>query len=189
MARTVGVVVGIPEPWGSLLDRHRLASGDPMAPHIPAHLTLLGPTTVDHSPAAAVAIEAHLAAVAAAHRPFGVRLSGTGTFRPVTQVVFVALADGIAQCEALAGDIRSGPLDRTLAYPYHPHVTVAHDVSAEALDQVFGTLSTFEARFAVDAFTLYEHGPDGRWHPQRSFPLALTQGELPAGRGVTASEP
>lgn len=178
MARTVGVVVGIPEPWGSQLDQHRLASGDPMAPFIPAHLTLLGPVTVDPSPDATLKIEQHLAAVAGAHGSFEVRLAGTGTFRPVTQVVFVAVTGGFAECERLAADIRSGPLERELRYAYHPHVTVAHDVPADALDRVYATLATFEARFPVDSFTLYEHGPDGHWHPRRSFPLA------PAGAGL-----
>jgi 2'-5' RNA ligase len=188
LVRTIGVVVGIPEPWGKQLDEHRLASGDPMAPYIPAHLTLLGPVTVDTSPQATAAIEAHLAAVAATHRPFRVRLAGTGTFRPVTQVVFVALAEGGPECSVLAAGLRSGPLDRPLAYPYHPHVTVAHDVPTEALDEVSEALSEFEAHFPVDDFTLYEHGPDGHWHPQRTFPLTLTAGETRSGNGVTASE-
>lgn len=171
MGATIGVAVGIPEPWGSQLDEHRAASGDPMAAHIPAHLTLLGPTEI--SAAQDAAVEAHLAAVAAGHRPFQLHLRGTGTFRPITQVVFVAIVAGIAQCEHLAGAIRSGPLARELRYPYHPHVTVAHDVPDPALDAVFQNLATFEARFPIDAFTLYEHGPDGRWHPRRRFTLAL----------------
>ena len=172
MVRTIGVAVGIPEPWGSQLDEHRSASGDPMAPLIPAHLTLLGPTEVDVAPDAAAKIDAHLMSVAASHRPFHVHLRGTGTFRPITQVVFVAVAAGIGECELLSADIRSGPLARVLSYPYHPHVTVAHDVPSEALDAVFDELAGFEARFPIDGFTLYEHGADGRWQPQRRFMLA-----------------
>jgi 2'-5' RNA ligase len=171
VVRTIGVAVGIPEPWGSQLDDHRQASGDPLAAMIPAHLTLLGPTEVDASPAVSAKIEEHLAAVAEAHPPYQLHLRGTGTFRPVTQVVFVAVAAGIAECELLAANIRSGLLGRELRYPYHPHITVAHDVPAEALDGVFSGLATFEARFPIDGFTLYEHGEDGRWHPQRRFPL------------------
>ena len=171
LVRTIGVAVGIPEPWGSQLDEHRAASGDPMAALIPAHLTLLGPTEVDSSDAVSAKIEDHLASVAAEHRPFQLHLRGTGTFRPITQVVFVAVAAGISACEMLAADIRSGPLAREIKYPYHPHVTVAHDVEAAALDAVYDGLATFEARFPIDGFTLYEHGADGRWHPQRRFLL------------------
>ena len=171
MVRTIGVAVGIPEPWGSQLDEHRFASGDLLAALIPAHLTLLGPTEVDASPAVSAKIEEHLASVAASCPQFALHLRGTGTFRPVTQVVFVAVAAGIAECELLAANIRSGLLARELRYPYHPHITVAHDVPAEALDTVFDGLASFEARFPIDGFTLYEHGEDGRWHPQRRFPL------------------
>ncbi|HEX6871888.1 MAG TPA: 2'-5' RNA ligase family protein [Micromonosporaceae bacterium] len=171
--RTIGVAVGIPEPWGSHLDAHRAAAGDPMAPFIPAHLTLLGPTEVDPDPQVSAKLIEHLAAVAGAHRPFQLHLRGTGTFRPVTQVVFVAVAAGISECERLAADVRSGPLERELRFPYHPHVTVAHDVPAQALDTVFDGLAGFEAQFVVDSFTLYEHR-DGRWHPLRRFPLVGT---------------
>jgi 2'-5' RNA ligase len=171
VVRRIGVAVGIPEPWGSQLDEHRATAGDPMAGLIPAHLTLLVPTEIDDSTQAWSDAQAHLAEVAASHRPFQVQLRGAGTFRPVTQVVFVTVAAGAAECEALAADIRSGPLERTLDYPYHPHVTVAHDVSAEALDRAATRLASFEARFPIDGFTLYEHRADGHWRPHRRFPL------------------
>ncbi|GAA1734978.1 2'-5' RNA ligase family protein [Luedemannella helvata] len=169
VVRTIGVAFGIPAPWGPELDRFRAASGDPLAGNMPAHVTLLGPTelgaaTLDET-------ERHLAAVARAHPPFRLRLQGTGTFRPVTQVVFVAIADGAAECARLADDVRSGPLDRELAYPYHPHVTVAHDVPPLALDTVYADLAAFEAEFEVASFTLYEHTAEGRWRPERHFAL------------------
>lgn len=165
----VGVAIGIPEPWGSQLDRSRAATGDPLAPFVPAHVTLLGPTEL--KPGALPSVEQHLAGVAAGHRPYVVSLRGTGTFRPVTEVVFVTVAGGVRQCERLAGAIRSGPLERELLFPYHPHVTVAHDIPSEALDTVYAELSGFTARFTVDRFTLYVHGTDGRWRPVRDFPL------------------
>jgi 2'-5' RNA ligase len=178
----VGVAFGIPEPWGSQLDRRRAESGDPLAPYIPAHVTLLGPTDVATD--ALPAIEVHLAEVAARHRPYPMHLRGTGTFRPVTEVVFVAVARGISDCERLAGEIRTGPLDRELQYPYHPHVTVAHDISASALDTLYEQLAGFTARFTVTSFTLYVHGVDGRWRPVRDFPL----GGSPDGPRRSATE-
>ncbi len=165
----VGVAIGIPEPWGGQLDRARAAAGDPMAPFIPSHVTLLGPTDVVSD--ALPAIEGHLSKVAAAHSRFPVQLRGTGTFRPVTEVVFVAVAAGISEFELLAAAVRDGPLDRDLHFPYHPHVTVAHDIDGGALDRVFEDLAHFSARFTVDHFTLYVHGADGHWRPYRDFPL------------------
>lgn len=171
---TIGVAISVPAPWGATLDAVRAGSGDPLAEFIPAHLTLLGPTPIA---AASIAdVEAHLAAVAAAHGGFKIHLRGTGTFRPVTEVVFVAVAAGIAECEQLAADVRSGPLERDLHFPYHPHVTIAHDVPSDALDRVYAELATFEAEFAVDHFTLFVHADDGdlpagRWLPIRDFKL------------------
>ncbi len=166
----IGVAVGVPEPWGSRLDRARDEAGDPLAALIPSHVTLLGPTDID--PASLPAIEAHLTKVAASPTGFSVRLRGTGTFRPVTEVVFVAVAAGISEFEMLADAVRQGPLDRELHFPYHPHVTVAHDIPTPALDAVFDRLADFSAAFEVDHFTLYVHGDDGRWRPVRDFPLA-----------------
>jgi len=168
-ALRIGVAIGIPQPWGGRLDRARAATGDPMAPFVPSHVTLLGPTDV--AATALPEIEAHLSHVAAAHLPFPVQLRGTGTFRPVTEVVFVAVAAGISEFELLAAAVRDGPLERELHFPYHPHVTVAHDIDSGALDRVFEDLAGFSARFEVDHFTLYVHGADGHWRPYRDFPL------------------
>ncbi len=165
----VGVAIGIPEPWGSVLDEARAAAGDPMAEFIPSHVTLLGPTDV---PAQSLDdIDAHLERVAPRFAPFPVQLRGTGTFRPLTQVVFVAVAAGISEFERLAAAVRAGPLERELHFPYHPHVTIAHDIDSAALDRAFDDLAGFTARFRVDHFTLYVHGDDGHWRPYRDFPL------------------
>ncbi len=167
---TIGVAIAIPAPHAAVLDTARASSGDPLAPVIPAHLTLLGPTEIDVDDLNSV--ETHLVRVAAGHQTFPVHLRGTGTFRPVTEVVFVAVASGISECEQLAAAIRNGPLRRDLHFPYHPHITIAHDVPTEALDRVYRELAGFEARMTVDHFTLYVHGDDGRWRPIRDFPLA-----------------
>ena len=166
----IGVAIDVPEPWGQRLTRRRGEAGDPQAAYVPAHLTLLGPSEVptDLLPA----VEKHLEAVARAHRPFTVHLRGTGTFRPVTEVVFVTVAAGISECELLAGAIASaGGITRTSRYPYHPHVTVAQDVPPDALDAVFDDLADFSARFDVVSFTLFSHGGEGPWRPRRDFPL------------------
>jgi 2'-5' RNA ligase len=168
---TIGVAIDIPEPWGSVLTMRRAAAGDPQAAHVPAHLTLLGPTEV--AVPDLEEIDGHLADVAGGHRRFTLHLRGTGTFRPVTDVVFVAVAAGISECELLAEDVRAAPaIRRPQRFPYHPHVTVAQDVAADQLDAVFADLAGFEARFPVDRFTLFEHCPDGSWRAHREYQLA-----------------
>ena len=168
----IGVAIDIPEPWGSELTRRRDAAGDPQAAYVPAHVTLLGPTDVDTD--LLPAVEKHLEAVASVHQPFTIHLRGTGTFRPVTEVVFVTLAVGISECELLAGAIAAAEgVHRDVRFPYHPHVTVAQDVPPDALDAVFDDLSDFSARFDVSSFTLFSHGGEGPWRPRRDFPLGL----------------
>jgi 2'-5' RNA ligase len=167
---TIGVAIDIPEPWGSALTRRRLAAGDPVAAYVPAHVTLLGPTEID--PVYLPGIDTHLGRIAGTHSPFTLHLRGTGTFRPITQVVFVVVAAGIGECEQLHAEILTAPgVRRQTRYPYHPHVTIAHDVSAAALDAAYADLAGFEAMFEVYGFRLFEHGADGRWHAFREYEL------------------
>jgi 2'-5' RNA ligase len=98
-------------------------------------------------------------------------LSGTGTFRPTSPVVFVQVARGVSDCEELEKLIRSGPLARPLEFPYHPHVTVAHHVDDDALDDAYDGLSEFVARFPVHSIQLFCREPDGRWLQHTEFRL------------------
>lgn len=165
----LGVAVTVPEPWAGALQRARHEAGDPEALAIPPHVTLLAPATLPGE--ALTAADEHLAAVAARHAPYRLHLRGTATFRPVSPVVFVQVVEGIGDCEQLAVDVRSGPLDLPARFPYHPHVTVAHGVSDEGLDASFVAMSGFEASFEVTGFDAYLQTPDGAWHHHRTFPL------------------
>ena len=72
----------------------------------------------------------------------------------------------------LADALRQGPLDVELDYPYHPHVTVAHDVEASCLDRAFSELAGFECTFEVEQFHLYVHDEGTGWRPYRDYLLA-----------------
>ena len=167
---TIGVAVAIPEPWATELQDYRTSVGDAMASTIPTHITLVPPTEVGEDELEK--IEAHLTTVASEARGFQVHLRGTGTFRPVSPVVFVSLVEGISQCEQLAAAVRRGPLAVDLAFPYHPHVTIAHDIAEPGLDQAFDELADFECAFGVEDFQLYVHDHERGWTPTRYFPLA-----------------
>jgi 2'-5' RNA ligase len=166
---TIGVAVAIPEPWATELQDYRTAIGDTTAAMIPTHITLVPPTEVDDEQLEK--IEDHLAAAADEVGAFLVHLRGTGTFRPTSPVVFVSLAEGISQCERLAEVVRRGPLAVDLAFPYHPHVTIAHHLSDDQLDRAFDELADFECRFDVEDFKLYVHDEDLGWRPTRYFAL------------------
>ncbi|MER6954910.1 MULTISPECIES: 2'-5' RNA ligase family protein [unclassified Streptomyces] len=166
---TIGVSIAVPEPHGSLLQERRAGFGDAAAHGIPTHVTLLPPTEVEAG--GLTAVEAHLSEVAAAGRPFPMRLSGTGTFRPLSPVVYLKVVEGAETCAWLQQLVRdaSGPLTRELQFPYHPHVTVAHGIDEAAMDRAFEELAHYEAEWSCTGFALAEQGPDGVWRKLREY--------------------
>jgi 2'-5' RNA ligase len=173
---TVGVSIAVPEPYGRHLQDLRAAFGDPAACAIPTHVTLLPPTELPREELPAFG--RHLARVAADARPFVMRLDGTDTFRPVTPVVYVRVAEGGAACGELQEQVRSGPVARELQFPYHPHVTVAHGTAEAAMDRAQAGLADFAAQWTASGFALYEQGADEVWRRLRTYPFGAE--ELPA---------
>lgn len=166
---TIGVAVAVPEPWGSRLQDYRIGLGDDLAAGIPSHITLLPPVDVEDE--FLPTVHEHLADVAARTSPFLVHLRGTGTFRPVSPVVFINVVEGISSCEQLASKVRQGPLAVDPQFPYHPHVTVAHHLAEPELDRAFEEMADFSCRFSVTHVRYYEHLGDEGWAPARDFAL------------------
>jgi 2'-5' RNA ligase len=179
---TIGILLTIPEPYGAELRARRAGYGDPQAAVAPAHVTLLPPTEIDSGAVPKVA--EHLSAVAARSRPFRMRLRGTGTFRPVSRVVFIRIAQGLPECVALEARVRSGLLDRELQFPFHPHVTVAHDLGEAQLDAACRDLADYTAEFDLAGFGLYEQGPDGTWREASFYPFKAPNGRSTGTRAA-----
>jgi len=155
----VGVILGFPPEIARELQEWRASFGDPMAEVIPAHITLITTTpTQDWA-----ATREHVRAVAKTQEPFNITISGTGSFRPVSPVVFVNVEEGFDECVELHEKLQSGPLERRLPFPYHPHVTVAHDVAQKNLDEAETVLRDYRATFPVVSMGLYEHDTNGIW--------------------------
>jgi 2'-5' RNA ligase len=165
----IGVAIAVPEPWGEQLRAFRREMGDTSAQGIPTHITLVPPCNLE--PSRLQEVERHLDRAAKANEPFRIHLRGTGTFRPTSPVVFVAVVAGISACELLASAARSGPLASDPTFPYHPHVTVAHGLGEEELDRAFEQLATFACEFTVDRFALYVHDAATGWKATRLFRL------------------
>ena len=169
---TIGVAIALAEPWATQLQEYRASLGDETAGLIPTHVTLVPP--VDLTEGEIAAATHHLDEVASDFPPFLMQLRGTGTFRPVSPVVFVSLVQGISRCEALAERIRRGPLDVPLQHPYHPHVTIAHHRPEDVMDRAFAELAAFDCSFDVKQFHLYRHDEEAGWRPVRDFVLQGT---------------
>ena len=165
---TVGVVIDLPEPHASVIRGWRERSGDHQGAVIPPHVTLLPPTSVRRGLLDGAVT--HLQTVATEVEPFSMELGGTQTFRPASQVVYVQIVNGMVECKQLETLIRRGPLERPREFPFHPHVTVAHDVDEAALDAAYEGLSEFVARFRVNEFALFTR-EQGMWTEQQKFGL------------------
>ena len=164
---TIGVALSIPDPYAAVLDAARERFG-PEAADMPAHVTILAPIDVDAD--ALPAVDRHLARVASETAPCWLALQGAGTFRPVSPVVFVGVEEGAADCELLEKRVRSGDMAVETRFPYHPHVTIAHDVPNGVLDKALTELDRFEASFDVTSMGLYEN-VQGQWVLLREFPF------------------
>jgi 2'-5' RNA ligase len=171
----ISVSIAVPAPFAGELQRLRASFGDPSARSIPTHVTLLSPTEIAEEERPEI-LE-HLQRVADMQQPFTMLLRSTGTFRPISPVVFVQVAGGISACERIEQAIRTGPLKRDVQFYYHPHVTIAHNVNDGAMDRAFSELASYECSFKVSAFDLFEHGDDLVWRLVGTFDF---------GAGVTS---
>ncbi len=170
MTRDIGIALPLPEPYSAELQAWRERFGDRNASAIPPHITLVPPTRLARDDLDEV--EEHLRAVAAGSPRFLLVLDGTDGFRPASPVVFVRLVHGAEECGLLQEQVRCGPLARELAFPYHPHVTIAHDLPDPQLDEAERALAGYSAGWRAWGLTLFERGDDGVWRPQRDFPFA-----------------
>ncbi|QWW20737.1 2'-5' RNA ligase family protein [Schaalia sp. 19OD2882] len=168
----LGVVIAIPEPWVSALTKARLDLGDAMGASVPAHITLVPPLAVPTC--ARIDVIRHLRSIALKHRPFRVTLRGAGSFAPVSPVAFVNVDEGAAECTMLAEDLRSGPLDHPLRFPYHPHVTLAAGVDHETLQRAVEFAGGVEASWMVPGFRLDRVDENGMYHSQALFDLVTS---------------
>ncbi|MEE2521568.1 2'-5' RNA ligase family protein [Pseudarthrobacter sp. J75] len=173
---SVGVILGFPPAIAEELQRWRASFGDPMADVIPAHITLVTTTLTEDWEAT----HRHVREVARRQEPFVVTISGTGSFRPVSPVVFLKVEDGFGECVDLHEKLQAGPLERDLPFPYHPHVTIAHDVAPESLDEAELALSDYRATFPVVSMGLYEHDADGIWQLREELEFGTETEHEPA---------
>lgn len=167
MRRNIGVALAVPSPFAEEIDGWRQRFGDPAAELMGAHITLLPPTMLqDIDP-----VMVHLHEVGRRHQAFPIKLRGTSTFRPLSAVVYVRVAQGRDEIVTLESDVRSGPLRRSLRFEYQPHVTVAQDLPEEVLTQAQHQLADYEAEFTAEKITVFEQDRAGKWNPLADFPL------------------
>lgn len=166
----LGVALLFPPALAREIDGLRRALGAAALGRIPPHLTIVPPVNVreDRVPDAL----AVLRAAAAATRPFTLELGLPATFLPVTPVLYLAVGGDRAAVAALRDRIWRDPLDRPLARPFHPHVTVTDDAPADRIAAAIVALADYRATATVDRVHLLAEGPGRIWEPMADAAFA-----------------
>lgn len=102
-----GVVIRLPEPTGQELQDWRASFEDSPAAGVSPHITLM----ISESRGEWDRLVEHVRRVLAEWEPFHLEIHGTGTFRPVTPVVYLDVERGREQCLALHRALRGSGMD------------------------------------------------------------------------------
>ncbi|MCV9992992.1 2'-5' RNA ligase family protein [Paeniglutamicibacter sp. ZC-3] len=157
-ATALGVVIEIPAPHDAALRTWLRRYGGVAAAAVAPHITLVSGSTTDWDSA----VE-HVHKVAAQAEPFEVSLRGTGTFRPITPVVFLNVENGADSCSELHDALVDGPMRHEVAYGYHPHLTIAHEVEEAVMDLAQEELKGESLSFTVQRIGLFALDATGAW--------------------------
>ena len=184
---TIGVALPIPEPFLGELGAYRERFGDPLAHAIVAHITLVPPDRGRRRGA-----PGRRSSRTCRSRPRRWSRSPSSSRVPARsgrsrRWCSCPIVEGEPEVRAAEAAVRRGPLDRPLNFPYHPHVTVAHDLEEEWLDQAHEALQAYRAAFEVDRVSLFIQGADAVWRTVAEFPFgqSIIDPQRYAGDSVT----
>ena len=135
-------------------------SGTRWPPSIPPHITLVTTTPVQDWDGATDAR-------ARGRPPAGSVHAGHARdrdFRPVSPVVYLVLGTASDAASQLHRQLQSGPLERELDFDFHPHVTVAHEVSEASMDRPRANSPVMHGRFRVSSDRPVRADASGVWN-------------------------
>jgi 2'-5' RNA ligase len=168
----LGVALLLDGPLADEVNGLRRGLGDRSLGRIDAHVTLVPPVNVraDDVPAA---LDIVRRAAQACGRSLTLTLGPPASFLPANPVVHLPVGGDLAQLRRLRDAVFTGPLHRSLSWPWVPHVTLADDASE--IDAALVSLRHYQAVASVDRVVVLEerHGPAGRrWEPFADATLA-----------------
>jgi 2'-5' RNA ligase/ribosomal protein S18 acetylase RimI-like enzyme len=186
----VGVALLVPQPVAAEVDGLRRACADPSLARVPAHVTLVPPVNVREDRLAdAVAIVRSAGDATAG--ALELELGPAVTFLPDSPVLYLAVGGDVAPLLALRERVFQGPLERPLAWPFVPHVTLADGLTEERLEAAVTALVDYRVTVDVDrVHLLRETGDDHRWVPlaeaRFTAPVVVGRGGVELDLRVTA---
>ncbi len=179
--RTLGqfaLVSYLPDPLGPFLDRLRLELDPGCRPH--AHVTILPPRPYAHEIRTATE---HLTEEGKLFPPFEIQLGDIEIF-PVSNVVYVGLAQGEREVRKLHGILDSGELRYHCPFEFHPHITIAQDIPVGDVQEIAWLAREKWAAyrgprsFLVDSLSFVQNVAPALWLDLARIPLAVP---VPAG--------
>ncbi len=160
----VGVALVLDGPMADEIDGLRRALGDPALGRIPAHLTLVPPVNVRRDQVATAVTRLRAAATKVAG-PIQLTLGSVASFLPLNPVVFLAVGGDTEDLRRLRDAVFVPPLERTLSWPWVPHVTLADGIDENRIGAALIALDHFAAVWAVDRLVMLQEGPGQVWQP------------------------
>jgi 2'-5' RNA ligase/ribosomal protein S18 acetylase RimI-like enzyme len=148
----LGVALLIPAPVDAEVDTLRRAVGADDIDRLPPHLTLVPPVNVrDEDMDAALELLRDAASVT---KPFRVTLGPPRTFLPINPVLFLEVGGDVAAVDALRDRIFRPPLERTLTWPFQPHVTLLENDEPERITNAVDVLAGYRTEVVFERLHL-----------------------------------
>ncbi len=124
------LVTYLPEPLAEFIDhlRGELVPGCKLR----AHVTHLVPRPLRDPDAA----NEHIRQILSRVEPFEIHLNDIGIFT-MSSVVYITLTEGFRRMQEVHEELNQGPAQFDEPYPYHPHVTLAQQISPAQVPAVF----------------------------------------------------
>jgi len=147
------------------VDGLRRACGDGSLGRVPSHVTLVPPVNVreDDLPAALTRLRA---AAAAVRGPIEITIGPPATFLPVNPVLYLQVGGtDLPALHRLRETVFAYPLERSLTWPFVPHVTLADNAEPERIAGALVALAGYSAAVSFDHVHLLEEGEGRAWRP------------------------
>lgn len=158
------MAVLLPRPLADEVDGLRRAVADPSLGRIPPHITLVPPVNVRRADLPA-ALRVLRRAAATRPGPLTLTVGSVATFMPVNPVLYLSVGGDLDDLRGLRDSVFHPPLERSLSWPWVPHVTLADGTEPERILPALETLSGYAALARIDRLVLLEEGRNRVWTP------------------------
>ncbi len=180
--RRLGVALLLDPPISDQVDGLRRGLGDPSLDRVPSHLTLVPPVNIRADQLSA-ALGVLRRAAAGQPGPLRLTLGRLATFQPDNPVLYLEVGGDLPRLQTLRDAAFAPPLERSLSWPWVPHVTVADTATEDRIAAALTALDRFAVVTWVEYVTLLQEDRGRLWRPIADValgaPTVVGRGGLP----------